>query len=128
MTLDAPDFFLASSKSHLFCDPRHCWVEATVTGEIGSDYLLVRIYPPAIDFRTKQAITRILISGKYKPANLTELPASVYIAKIKDAAVIKTHKCLASEIEVVASGNIFASQKAALTFATSDAWQPTKGV
>jgi hypothetical protein len=119
MTLAPPDFFLASSGSHLFCAPRTCWVEATVTGEIRSDYLLVRIYPPATDFRTKEVINRILIVGKHKPVNLTEFPASVYIARIKDAAVIKTHKCLASGIEIVAAGEIFGSQKAAAAFAAT---------
>jgi hypothetical protein len=119
MTSNLPDFFLASIESHLFCDPRRCWIEATVVGEIRSDYLLVRIDPPANDFRTKEAIDRVLVAGKNKPLNLAELPTSVYIAKIKDAAVVKTYKCLASDIEVVASGEIFASQKAAAAFAAS---------
>jgi hypothetical protein len=119
MTLATPDFFLASSESHLFCAPRTCWVEATVAGETRADYLLVRIYPPATDFRTKEVINRILIFGKHEHVKLTKFPASVYIAKIKDAAVIKTHKCLASSIEIVASGEIFGSQKAAAAFAAT---------
>src|SRR5579862_1377203 len=112
MTSDPPDFFLASGDSQLFGDPRKCWLEATVSDEIGSDYLLVRIYPPAIDFRTKELINRILITGKNKPVSLTELPVSVYISKITDAAAVATQRCSASSMEIVAAGDIFGSEEA----------------
>ncbi|MFA5204721.1 MAG: hypothetical protein WC708_10000 [Lentisphaeria bacterium] len=112
-----PNFYLVSSESYAFRDPRKCWVETTVAGELRSDYLLVRIDPPVIDFRTKEPINQVLITGKNKPIKITELPTSVYIAKIKDAAVAESRKCSASNIEVVASGDIFASNEEAAAFA-----------
>lgn len=119
MTSKLPDFYLASSESYAFRGPRMCWIEATVAGELRSDYLLIRIDPPATDFQTKEPIERVLIAGKNRPIKMTELPASVYIAKIKDAAVVETRKCSASTIEVVTSGDIFASKEEAATFAAS---------
>jgi hypothetical protein len=119
MTSDPHDFFLVSGDSQLFGDPRKCWVEAAVADELGSNYLLVRIYPPAIDFRTKELINRILIVGKNRPVDLTELPVSVYISKVKEPAAIAKKRCSASSIEIVAAGDIFGSEEAAAAFAAA---------
>ena len=114
-----PAFYLASSESYVFRGPRKCWIEATIAGEVRSDYLLVRIDPPATDFQTKKPIDRVLVTGKNMPIEITRLPASVYIAKIKDAAILETRKCSASSIEVVTSGDIFSSADEAAAFAAT---------
>lgn len=119
MTPGIPNFYLASSESYAFRGPRKCWIEGLVAGDVRSDYLLVRIDPPATDFRTKEPIERVLIAGRNGPLKMTGLPASVYIAKIKDVAVIETRKCSASSIEVITSGDVFASETEAAAFAAT---------
>lgn len=116
MNTDA-DFFLSSSESYAFRGPYKCWIEASVIGELRKDYLLVRIAPPAIDYKTKEPLEKILVVGRTKPTNLRELPANVYIAKIKDKSVLVNHRCDASSIEIVASGDIFSTFEKALEFA-----------
>jgi hypothetical protein len=119
MTSNGPDFFPASSESYAFRDPRKCWIEAIVVGDVRTDYLLVRIDPPATDINTKGSIERILIAGKFDSSITAKFPAVVYIAKIKDVKVMATRKCSASSIEVVTSGTIFASEKDAAAFAAT---------
>lgn len=95
-----------------------CWVEGKVIGELRNDYLLVRIEPPAIDFKSKELLERILISGRNMPINPKKFPTNIYILKIIDTSVITNHRCDALSVEVIATADIFSSFKAAEELST----------
>lgn len=112
-----PDFFMASGDSHSFRGPFNCWIMGTLTGDLRNDYVLVKIEPPAIDYRTKEMLDHIIIAGRHTPTALNKLPLSIYIAKIKDLTLFATRHCTAANIEVVTSGDIFSSLEDAVALA-----------
>lgn len=113
MSSPTPDFYLASNESMAFRGPRQCWVEDVVEGDLRSDYLLVRIYPTAKDYETGGAIDHVVVAGRDKPTELSELPLNVYIAKITNRSVFESKRCDANSIEVVATGDIYSSENEA---------------
>lgn len=118
MTTQAkPDFFLASSESHAFRGPFTCWVSARVKGGVRDDYLLIRIAPPATDFTTGEPLEDILVAGRENPTSIHELPANVYILKIKDRSVLATKRCDASSVEVVTTADVFRTYQEAAELA-----------
>ncbi len=118
MTTQAkPDFFLASSESRAFRGPFTCWVSAQVKGEVRDDYLLIRIAPPATDFTTGKPLEEVLVAGREKPTSTDELPANVYILRIKDRSVLASRGCDASSVEVITTGDVFSTYREAAELA-----------
>ena len=120
-TEDLPAFYLSAAGEYKpLSTPRACWVEARLRNLLRDDYMLVRIAPPvqAVAGGVTQEIDRVILQARYTGYSLfpiSEWPSFVYIYRVLDPIVIKTHQIDHAQVEMLAWGMIFPTRADALT-------------
>jgi hypothetical protein len=109
-----PDFFLsAAGENEDIASPRACWQKNRLKDSMRDDHLLVEIEPPVIGQKYglgSEDITTLILSARYDGFSLfpvREWPCHVYVARILDAAVVRTLVFTRTQVEIIAWGMIF---------------------
>jgi hypothetical protein len=104
-------------------DPRACWPRARLRDNIRDDYMLVDIAPSLLGQALglgNRDVTQLLLAARHRGQTLypvSEWPLFVYVARIVDNEVLKSHAFTSRQIQPIAWGAIFCARKDAEQYA-----------
>lgn len=119
--MDRPaEFYMsAAGEYEPLAAPRACWQHARLRDDVRDDHMLIDI-DPALDGQRFDLgagdITQLIISARHRGQTLypiSEWPFFVYIARILDKAVLRSHAFKREEVELIAWGTLFRTREEA---------------
>lgn len=113
----APDFYLSSSDSYEFEEPRRCWKLRQLGTETRKDFLLIRVAPPLIGQRhgLKDRDPDILIVATRHHGDslfpIKHWPVFVHIMLPRVAQPQAKNNIAEDEYELIAWGELYKSEQ-----------------
>jgi len=118
--IDKPDFYLVSSESDNFIEPRSCWVIGRITAGACADSLLVRIDPPIIGQPYglgAEDITEVILAPRLQGDSLFPVhrwPLHVYIFRYLKKGIRAGDTLTKDEVEMLPWSEIHPTKEAAI--------------
>ena len=118
---ESPDFYItaAGESRELLVDPRACWNRGRLRDASRDDYMLVEIAPTLIgqQFGLGRAdVSQLILSTRHVGQTLfpvSEWPGYVYVARVLDEDVLRTHLITPDQVQVIAWATLFRSREEA---------------
>jgi hypothetical protein len=115
-----PDFYLASTESSLFAEPRHCWRVKRLTTATRRDLLLVKVDPPlpACELRLHTAdLDLFVVATRFQGSSLFPIrswPVYVHVARVLVENVVDRDTLKKGEFESIAWAELYQTMEDAL--------------
>ena len=110
--MNVPDFYLTSNETYTKFDIRKCFIKERLKVEKRDDYLRVSIIPTIVGQQYglgDKEIEDIVLATRFDGHSLfpvSEWPMPVYICRILNEKIINSGKAKASDLEIIAWGEI----------------------
>jgi hypothetical protein len=108
-----------AGEHQLLAMPRACWQRARLRNEVSDDHMLIEIEPALIGqpFGLGAAdITELIISSRhlgYTLYPMSKWPLFVFVLRIVDDAVLRSHAFTREQVEIIAWAELFRTREEA---------------